>query len=182
MKQLSVILFLFVTTFSIAQDSILSTSKFEEFYSKTGTMYKRESLELGKIRAIMISAVRITNLETNDFAEAIQISQSTLNNSGVITIDKEEISGINKAFVFYFEQIKKGKPKIATSYFYYTNNNVAISATYTPNMNNVWSISIYKRYKYINATVDGSEIFFRGKEIDDFIEMFRMADTFKLYK
>jgi hypothetical protein len=170
----------FSSLFLYSQDSTITLSKFEKFTSQTGRMFKTETKEVGKIKDILIAKVKTTDVETGESLEAIRIHQNktmlmTTYTFGVLYIDKEEIDGVVKSLGFYLNQMKTGKPKYEPRFSYVTSNDVEVNCFYSEGVSGGWAVNLNKNYHYTRATVAGSVILLKNKDIDDFVDLMGKA-------
>lgn len=174
MKQLIIGLIAFYTTIhAYSQDSTLTLSKFEKFYTGTGKMTRTDHGKVGDIRDITVSLHRITDLESGDTSKAVSVHQGPAPVYSAIVlgnlyVDLDEIPGVIKALEFYRSEIKKGKPKYQPYFVYVTTNDIVVSCSYAEmGMFSGWSVSMSRRYTYSKVYVPGSGVTVRNKDIDD---------------
>lgn len=180
MKITLILLFVLSPIVSLCQDSTIALSKFEQFTSETGTMYKRETLEMGSVKNIHVYATRVSEVGNSTYAKAIRviqsITQSDVNNvTASLTIDLDETEGIYKALEYYLTVIKN-KVQYSPAYFYITKNDVVASCNFIVEKYTAdWSVSLSQRYHSLKSVVPGSSITVKNKDIDNLVELIRKA-------
>jgi hypothetical protein len=184
MKYLLIIITI-ISTSAFCQDSAVTLSKFENFTSAVGKMYKYETIEIGNIRDIKISISKVTDIASSLSVKAIRVTQNksmlgSVYSYGILTIDMEEAEGVYKALEYYLKVVKE-KPKYLPGYYYFTTNDIVASCTLVEGpYGSGWYVGLSQRYHYLKTLVPNSSISVKNKDIDDLVDLIKKAKETEL--
>jgi len=166
-----------------AQDSTIR-SKYENFVSKSGQMIKTTWQDVDKVKDTKITLITSTDVEKGNIVKALYLSQNksfllSPISSGSLYIDFDELPEFIKALKYLNQQINNEKPSNLTTFSYSTINGVTATASYsTESFMKGWSFGLSQVYKYSRASMAGSNIILKGKEIDSLIEAIEKSLSF----
>lgn len=180
MKKILLILLGLVLSFSCyAQDTDDDKSKSValEFLSNSGSLMRKEFIELGKIKGVKCQVLIITNVVTNKKVGCLRLetqyysSASRSSDSYIGTLDYDEIDACIKSVKYIRDELLSTTPANYTEVEYKTNDNLKIGAFFSEDKSK-WSA-----YVQTKGHTTRSLEFFNPENLTPFIEMFEKAKT-----
>lgn len=175
------LLSLFLFASARAQDTA-TLSNFERFSSAKGKMFRFESNEAGSTKEVTVYATRVTDMESGEFADGLEIDYKTgtfLSPTfyhATLIFDKDEAPSLAKALQYFKRQVAAGKPKSELSYTFISKENIVFNLSYARSAVG-WQVELHKEYWYSKIPVPGTQIYVRNKDILDLADYIQKATT-----
>lgn len=157
-------------------DSILEYSRLEKMIMQPGSFVRINTDTLGFAGNLGIGAITSVDLNNGKKQRSVcfipgnsfsRIVFSTTN----LQIDIEELVPFINALTKMKEAMDSKKIN-ELQIFQYTSSNMTVLSMENRIGNQAkWDITIYKRYKYLNAMVPGTDFFIKGKDIGELIDV-----------
>jgi hypothetical protein len=155
----------------------------EQALMQPGKAFMMESVRHEDVNNLLVGLLRLTNLDSSEKYTAIAFTYSLVFGNPIFTthavhIDTEELNDVINA-VSRFSYIIKNKRTANNEVYRFTTSNLIVFRLENRSNNfELWDLSIYKRYKNLDGKVAGTEIFLKGKFLDEFLRGFDRNERF----
>lgn len=169
--------FILIPCYCFSQaDSILEYSRLEKMIMQPGNFVRINSDTLGFAGNLGIGAITSVDLKSGKKQRSVcfipgNSFSSIVFSSTNLQIDIEELISFINALTKMKEAVDS-KNTNGLQTFQYTSSNLTVVSMGNRIGNQAkWDISIYKRYKYLNAAVPGTAFFLKGKDTGELINV-----------
>lgn len=157
-------------------DSIVEYSRLEKMIMQPGSFVRIDTDTLGIAGNLAIGVITSVDLNSNKKQRSVCFipgnTFSTIAFSFTnLQIDIEDLGDFISALMKMKEAVDSKNANGLQSFHYTTSSLTVLRTENRTGNQSKWDISIYKRYKYINAPVPGTVFFLRGKDIGELIDL-----------
>jgi hypothetical protein len=173
MKKILILLLICINIYAYSQDDEKSKiSKLESFAELSGTLIKKEFIDIVKLKNLTVQLYNVTDLNKNIYIKGIKLSTTSYNRISGSTehssvLDADEIDGLIKSIEFSISVLNE-RPLSYTEYIYKSRDGLKFAlfsndkGEWTP----VMQLNKYKSDSYI---------IFKTEELKPLAEIFKAA-------
>ncbi len=156
------------------QHDSLTVSNAELFSSKSGTLFEKEFVDLGKVKKVEFEILKVTDMISGASIKSLRIRQNVKNgySSGtkIITLDSDEIDGLLKSIRVIKSEVLGNSPTNYTEIAFYSRSGFEMGCFW--GSKDQWVL--YLRLEKKDRT---STIFLKKEEFDEFNRLLENAQA-----
>jgi hypothetical protein len=157
-------------------DSIFEYSRLEKMIMQPGSFVKINTDTLGRAGNISVGAITSVDMNTGQKQRSVCFITGNAFTSIIFSptnlqVDIEELTPFINALTKMQEAVDAKKAEDLQMYQYTTSNLTVLSMGNRIFNKSKWDISIHKRYKNLNSIVPGTDLFLRGKDIGELVDI-----------